>query len=287
VTIAEPIAARGCRSSFVDLPVRERPLIRQVAEWRVWPLFFYRAIALQCMHPTVMKGLEDHSTLFSDPAGRARRTMDYAMRMFFGDDRAATTREIIDLHRHVKGVGYDGSRYHARSLDVWTWVHLTSIEAMLHAISVSCWPVRAGEVERFYRQGRASGALYGIPDRCMPADLPGLRRYIQLNIDTTLAHTTGSRRVQAMLREGAAGYVPLPVPEGLSTPMAKVLEHPLHILMFGVFPPQIRDQWEVRWSAVHQLQFAAALGAIRTICAPLPDRLRMLPAAYRALSCPT
>jgi uncharacterized protein (DUF2236 family) len=262
-------------------------LIRQVAEWRIWPLFFYRAIALQCMHPTVMKGLEDHSTLFSDPRGRGRRTMDYAMRMFFGEDRAGTTREIIDLHRDVKGVGYDGRRYHARSLDVWTWVHLTSIEAMLHAISVSCWPVPAGEAERFYSQARASGPLYGIPDRCMPADLPGLHRYIQQHIDTTLTHTPGSRRVQAMFREGAAGYIPLPVPEGLSTPVAKLLEHSLLILMFGVFPPQIRDQWEIRWSPLHQLQFVSAVAAIRAMCAPLPDRIRMLPAAYRALSCRT
>src|SRR2546422_821089 len=53
-----------------DSPVATRPLICELAEWRLLLPFAGRVTALQGAHPTIAKGIYDHSTAFTDPVGR-------------------------------------------------------------------------------------------------------------------------------------------------------------------------------------------------------------------------
>ena len=94
-----------------------------------------RVLSLQGSHPTVAKGLYDHSTVLTDPLGRGpahhRATR---MRILFGSDRPGTAAEIRELHRDIKGTGFDGRPYHAWNREAWTWVHLTTFEALLYGL---------------------------------------------------------------------------------------------------------------------------------------------------------
>lgn len=52
--------------------------------------------------------------------------------------------------------------------------------------------------------------------------------------------------------------LPLPMPETVKAPLAGALGHPLRILRFGASPAAVREQWGMRWSPLHQLQYATA-----------------------------
>ena len=265
-------------ANAVDTPVAERPLVRELAEWRLFLPFTGRVLALQGAHPTVAKGIYDHSDVFADPFGRARRTMDYAQRLMFGPDRAATAHELRELHRDIKGTGFDGRPYHAWNREAWTWVHLTTFEATLYALRAIHGPVPRAQQEALYRDVKAVGVLYGVRADDMPADIASLKTYIHEGIETKLTHRPDIRLLRRMAKPRR-----LPIPNSAWRVLWRAAGHPSDVMLFGSFPPVIRRRWGVRWTRLHELEHRAQLAALRTASAPLPDRLRMLPYAYRAL----
>lgn len=259
-----------------------RPLARQLAQWRVFVPFYARAIGLQGSHPTIARALVEHSSVFEDPWGRAARTTAYALRFLFGDDRGCAAVELRRLHRRLEGVGYDGLPYRAWDPDVWTWVHLTTAEALVYAVEVMCGPWPRRELEAFYRETRHIGLLYGVRDSDMPEDLRGLRAYVDDGVATVLRSNPGTD----LLRDAAlAGdhLQALPLPGALNALLGRALAGPSHTLLFGAFPEAVRRMWRVRWTALDQARYVALLVALRAVTEPLPDRLRMFPPAYRAL----
>ena len=263
---------------LVELPVAERPLIRELAEWRTLLPFAGRVLALQGTHPLIAKGIYDHSTLFIDPIARAQNTLDYAQRMLFGTDRASTATEIRDLHTDIKGTGFDGRPYHAWNREAWTWVHLTTFDSFRYALRATHIRVPEHQVDDLYAQWRATGALYGVREQDMPADVDGLRDYIRDGVETKLTHQPD----QNLLFEAAKpDQVPLPRP--VWNLLLRVSRRPIEVLLFGPWPSTLRERNGVRWSPVHEVEYRAVLGVLRTVPAVLPDRLRMLPYAYQAL----
>lgn len=260
----------------------ERPLARQSAQWRVYVPFYARALALQGSHPTVAASLVDHSSVFEDPLGRMVRTTAYAIRMWYDDDPARTASEIRSLHRHIAGTDFDGRPYHAWDRDVWAWVHLTTAESLLYALEVSCGPLRPAQREAVYAASRRAGALYGVRDRDMPPDVAGLRNYVDDGIRRRLHTNPGTDRLRrAVLAGDFFGRLPLPSPARRA--LGRAVAPPIGVVVFGAFPDAVRRLWGVRWTVRHQAEYAGFLLATRALAATLPDRLRMVPAAYRAL----
>lgn len=260
--------------------VAERPLIRQLAEWRLLVPFTGRVLALQGSHPTVAAGIYDHSDIFRDPWRRAQRTFVYGQRLLFGADRERVAREIRQLHRHIKGVGFDGRPYHAWNRQAWAWVHLTTFEATVFALDKIHGPVPEEDLEALYRDVKEVGLLYGVRAQDMPADLPGLRAYIDEGIETVLTHKPLVELVPSL--QHVPPPLGLPIPAPLWALAVLPVTHPAHIVLAGSFPPPIRRRWGIRWSSIHELEYQAHMAALRTLD-PLPDRLRMLPYPYRAV----
>ncbi len=202
MTATEPV------TDYVELPVHERPLVRELAEWRTFIPFTGRVLALQGSHETVAKGLYDHSTGFVDPLGRAARTMEYAQRMLFGSDRVSTAAEIRELHRDIKGTGFDGRPYHAWNREAWTWVHLTSFEAFAYSLRVVHGPVDPASLGAPYEDWRQVGMLYGVRSADMPTDVVGLHEYVRGLPPVPWAHAgtagsgTAAWAAQALSRGG-------------------------------------------------------------------------------------
>lgn len=260
-----------------------RPLARQAAEWRVYVPFYARALALQGSHPTVAASLVQHSSVFEDPLGRVVRTTGYATQMLYGDDPLATGAELRRLHRGIAGVDFDGRRYHAWDRDLWTWVHCTTVAAHLYGMAVSCGPLDEEEVAAYYADSRRTGERYGVRRRDMPADVAGLRSYVDEGIATRLRPNPGTERLrQALLAGDVLGRrLPLRGPARHAT--ERVAAVPLRVLVFGAFPAPVRHLWRVRWSSLDERAYGGALLAGRLVGAVLPDRLRLLPSARRAL----
>jgi uncharacterized protein (DUF2236 family) len=261
---------------------RTRPLARQLAQWRVFVPFYARAIGLQGTHPAVARALVEHSAVFEDPWGRAARTTEYALRLVFGEDRRSAAVSLRELHRGLGGVGYDGRPYHAWRRDVWTWVHLTTAEALLYAVDVMCGPWPRRELETFYRDTRRTGVLYGVREPDMPEDLRGLRAYVDNGVATMLRPNPGTERLRRAVLVGDHLRA-LRLPGPVDATLRRALSGPSRTLLFGAFPDAVRRMWRVRWTPFDQLRYVSLLVALRAATEPLPDRLRMFPPAYRAL----
>ena len=263
-----------------------RPLARQLAQWRVFIPFYARAIGLQGSHPTIARALVEHSSVYDDPWGRVARTTGYALRFVFEEDRAETAAELRKLHHPIGGVDHDGRRYHAWDRDVWTWVHLTTAEALVYAVDVTCGPWPRRELEAFYEDTRRVGTLYGVRERDMPEDLRGLRQYVDEGVASVLRWNPGTEQLrQALFAAGHLRALPLPGP--LTTALGRALAGPTRTLLSGAFPEGVRRLWRVRWTPLDQARYVALLVALRTVTEPLPDRLRMFPPAYRVLHEPS
>lgn len=261
--------------------VGERPLVRQLAEWRTLVPFAGRVLALQGSHPTVAAGIYQHSEIFSDPWRRAQRTFLYGQRLMFGDDRPAVAEEIRRLHRHVKGIGFDGRPYHAWNREAWTWVHLTTFEATVFSLEAIHGRLPGADLEALYDQARQVGTLYGVRLQDMPGDVDGLRSYVAEGIESKLTHKPLVELVPSLRQLPPPRWMAVPRP--LWWTALQPVTHPAHIALAGSFPLTIRRRWGIRWTPLHELEHQAQLAALRVVTAPLPERLRMLPYPYRML----
>ncbi len=259
----------------------DRPLIRQLAEWRLFVPFTGRVLALQGSHPTVAAGIYQHSEIFTNPWRRAQRTFLYAQRLMFGSDREATAMEIRELHRPIKGTGFDGHPYHAWNREAWTWVHLTTFEATLFALEKIHGRLPAVDLDALYGEAREVGELYGVRPRDMPDDIAGLKEYVAEGIESKCTHRPLVDLVPSLQQVPPPPGVPVPrLPWRLTMVPTS---HAAHIALAGSFPGTIRRRWGIRWSPVHELEYRVQLEVLRTATAPLPDWLRMLPYPYRVL----
>ncbi len=191
------------------------------------------------------------------------------------------------MHRPVTGLDYDGRRYHAWNRDVWTWVHLTTIESLIYAIEVCFGAQPAPEVEAFYRESCRLGMLFGVREQDMPDDVAGLRAYVDRGVADKLAMSPGTRRMQQLVDEQDVIATLEPKLAALPRPLPAVLRkmtgRPVETLMFGAFPESVRRIWGVPWSAAREREFRAILALARVGSRLVPERLRSIPEARAAL----
>ncbi|MEU5843923.1 oxygenase MpaB family protein [Rhodococcus sp. NPDC047139] len=270
-----------------DVPVADRPFIRLLADRRIWPMFLFRALSLQGTHPTVMVALEQHSKSFTEPSVRAENTLAYTYRVYFGENVAESARELREMHRPITGLDYEGRKYHAWNRDVWTWVHLTTIESLIYAIEICFGPQPGPEVEAFYQESCRLGILFGVREQDMPGDVAALRRYVEDGITDKLAMSPGTRRMQRLVDEQDVIATLEPRLATLPRPLPALLERltsrPVKTLMFGAFPEPVRRIWGVSWNTAREREFRALLAAMRVGSRLIPERLRMIPEARAAL----
>lgn len=74
---------------------------------------FQRTAGVENCIEQLAQGVLDHSVVFSDTLGRARRTAPLLMHAVYSDDPQAWGRKVRDFHKPIKGTVSDGSRYHA------------------------------------------------------------------------------------------------------------------------------------------------------------------------------
>ena len=252
--------------------------------WARWPFvvpFAGRVLALQGMHPIVSAGLEDHSDVFDNTWGRAWETLRYGLELIFGDTEG-TARAIRALHRGIRGVGYDGRRYHAWNTAAWTWVHLTTLEATLFSLDAIWGPVPADEQEALYVEWKTVGRMYGVRERAMPGDVAGLRAYVARGIEHDLVATPTARRLLDVVGTRLPRPPGLPVPRPLWWLMRPGAGHAASTVLLGSFPTVLRRRLNVGWTPIHEAEYRAVLTGLRVTSAVLPDRLRLFPIAYRA-----
>lgn len=229
------------------------------------------ALALQVSHPTVGAGVREHSNFKEDPWGRLMRTLDFTTLLVYGEPKAAvnTGRNVREMHKRIKGVKPDGSRYSALEPDAYAWVHATLIEGIVLGHTRFIAPLSRPTIECMYAEWRELGRLLGVRDSDLPPDWNGFRVYF----DRTVAERLEDNDVVHDVLELMSQPTPPPIPL-LAKPAFRLARRPLAriqaLATSGLLPPLLRERLGLRWTRAQELELSALAAASRAAGPLLP-----------------
>src|SRR4051812_25067589 len=239
------------------------------------------ALILQVAHPTVAAGVREHSNFQQDPWGRLLRTLDHTNLLLYGGPEAArvTGERLREMHKRIKGVKPDGTRYHALEPEAYAWVHATLAWVIVEAHRVFGRRMRPDQVERFYAEWRALGALLRVRDRDLPETWDEFARYVDRMVDERLSDNDV---VQTVLRtltapsEPPAPWLPEPVWKVLRVPAARTLE----LATAALLPEALRAEIGLRLGERDRVELAVLSGVSRRATPVMPVALRRTGPGY-------
>ena len=229
------------------------------------------ALLLQVAHPSVARGVAEHSSFEQDPLRRLHGTLRTTMDLVFGDGAAAerAVRRLNGIHAGVRGEGY-------RALDpqLLLWVQATLIVTSVRAYSRWVHPLSASEREQFWREARAVGVRLGIPLSLSPVDWAALAAYWRrmLAPDGPIHVTPTARRMAPLIVRPSFPFVPPPLIDLASLPGLALL------------PARLREEFGIGWGPSRE-RLAQLLGlAVRGWVRMVPLGARQMPHAAAAES---
>jgi uncharacterized protein (DUF2236 family) len=229
-----------------------------------------RAVLLQVAHPLVAAGVHDHSDYRHDPFGRGGRTIDWLLKVQFGDpETVAAQRALLRaVHERVTGVSPGGVPYRALDPDLLLWVWATLVDSFALAYRVFVAPMPAERLQRYYDESKAWAHASGVPEGAYPATWPELRAYVDGIVASEL-------EVGPVLRDVATGLSPF-----LRRPVSTALRPVEAFLTGALLPPRLRAELGIAWGAPEKAAFATAARASRLGARVVPRRVRHEPARY-------
>jgi uncharacterized protein (DUF2236 family) len=266
-------------------PLGPTSLLWQLGMPRTALLLAGRALLLQVMHPVIGAGVRDFSDFRSDPWGRLDRTLTSLQVQLFGGARAVSeAHRLRELHKSIRGTGFDGARYTALQPEAYAWVHLSNFDTLL---SFHRWFGRRlskEEQERAFAEWKQAGRVLGIHDRQMPGDVAEFRTYVSEMIQHTLRANDTARDVLDSLR--LKDVAPPPgafLPKPLWRVMRPGGRQLLHDTTVGTLPAPLRGQLGMQWKSGDHRRLQGLAVVVRNGTRPIPDRLLHYPLAYRAM----
>ena len=280
---ARPMPVDDTGSETESNPLGPSSLIWKFYGDRRAVLSFQRVAGTENCIEQLAKGVEDHSVIFSDFAGRARRTVPPIMKTIYSENPAVWGRRVRDFHRSIKGtIDSDGSRYHALNPELFYWAHATFVDQVLFTTDTFIRRLSEAEKARIFEESKAWYALYGVSDRTQPQTYDEFRTYWDSMLDRfvptkTITYATG------YLRKG----VPRPkqVPAPVWRLLGPIVDAALHVVVVGTLPQQMRDVCALEWTDRDERRFqrfAAVMRALNPVITRLPMRTLYVPWAADA-----
>ena len=238
-----------------------------------------RAILLQLAHPTVARGVADHSGFTAERWGRLRRlhrTLSAMLALTFGseEEAAGTAARINAIHDRVHGPLEDpatGASYSAHDPELLTWVHATLVESFLLTYRLFVGPVTPAEADRYCEEASGIEPALGIP----PGRLPRTERRLREYLDAMLAG--GVIEVTDTARQLSREIIRPPAP-ALVRPALWLGALPA----VGLLPPAIRAAYGLPWDGRRARALRLLAAATRRGLPLLPPVLRYWAVARRA-----
>jgi uncharacterized protein (DUF2236 family) len=281
---------QGIREA-VPMPVDDLdPDLRLGPDSLVWKFYgdirgvlgFQRLAGTENCIEQLGKAVEDHSVIFSDTLGRARRSGPPIMKTVYSEDPHKWGRTVRDFHKPIKGTISDGSRYHALNPELFYWAHATFVDQVLYITDTFIRRLSYDEKVQIFEEGKLWYQLYGVSARNQPQTYEEFLEYWGGMLDRfvptkTITYATG------YIRKG------IPGPRQIPAPVWRVLSAPLNAfartIVVGTLPPQMRDvcglEWDGRKEKSFQ-RFAKVMRALNPVFNKLPMRVLYLPWAREA-----
>lgn len=273
---------REAEPSYVDIDDVE---LRLGADSLVWKFYgdvrgvlgFQRLAGTENCIEQLAQGVEDHSVIFSDFLGRARRSGPPIMRTVYSDQPHEWGRRVRDFHRDIKGTISDGSRYHALNPELYYWGHATFVDQVLYITDTFIRRLSYEEKVQIFEESKTWYQLYGVSARSQPQTYEEFCEYWESMCDKfvptrTIVYATG------YLRKGVPGpkWMPKPVWRVVGAPLNGFLQ----TVVVGTLPPQMRAVCELDWNAKKQRRFdrfAAFMRTMNPVFNRLPIRMLYVP----------
>ncbi len=282
----------------IYLPMSQRPLFPEADEvarlvpkpgsltWRVagdariMAASAY-ALMLQVAHPTIASGVREHSNYEEDPWGRLLRTLDYVNLTVYGgpETAGATGRNLRQMHKRIRGVAPDGTRYSALEPEAYAWVHATLADAIVVGHARFGNPLSRADVERLWHEWVDLGRVVGVREGDLPASWAG---YLAFRDRLIAERLEPSDVVDGVLATLASPMRP-PIPV-LNDPAWKVVRLPIarafRLATVGLMAPRLRAKLGLSWTRAQELELRAIGAASRATGPLLPQRLRCMGPPY-------
>ena len=225
------------------------------------------AVLLQVAHPLVAAGVVQHSDYHRDLWKRLVRTLRALYLVAFGTKAEAERagEAVQAVHAHVRGVTETrlgpfppGTRYSAADPELMLWVHATLVAMSLAAYERFVSALSSEDEERYYQEMALVARLFGTPAGIIPSSLAEFREYFESQL------TAGAITVTPPAKEVATIIFEAPLP----APM-RVLVPAHRLATVGLLPTRLRDQYGMRWTALHALALPIAARSLRLAATPI------------------
>lgn len=225
------------------------------------------AVLLQVAHPLVAAGVVAHSDYRRDLWRRLAQTLRALYLIVYGTkeeaDRAGAAVQAV--HERVRGtiparLGRfpAGTRYSADDPDLMLWVHGTLVYASLAVYSRFAQRLSREEEERYYGEMALVARIFGTPAEVIPPSLPEFRDYFEGRLASgDICVTRPAREVAAVILDA-----PLPAPLRLLVPSHR-------LSTAGLLPARLREEYELRWTTLHDLALPVAARSLHLGAVPL------------------
>lgn len=229
------------------------------------------ALLLQVAHPTVGAAVKLQSEYKHHPYARLFRSIDYLLIMSFGGPDAAwkTARSLREIHSDIRGVTPDGQRYNAFEPEAWAWVHATLGEAAIATIQSFAVTMTHAEIEQYYAEWRAMGAVLGIGRDQVARSWREYRDYLDAMIEERLEENDTVHEVIEVMRRDVAPPFTL-IPNGVWRRAWRPLGEAYWLITAGLMPPALRNKLGIRWSRAQERSYRALARASRAMGPVMP-----------------
>ncbi|WP_150243911.1 oxygenase MpaB family protein [Nocardiopsis quinghaiensis] len=218
------------------------------------------SVLLQIAHPSVARGVHDHSDFSTRPFNRLLGTLYFVYGTVYGteEERERLHAIVRAMHRKVNGPGY-----RALDDDLLLWVAATLYESTsrLHAMVFG----ELGEEERarHLREASVLGTALGLPEEKWPATPEEFDAYWGKAVAGLRVGEEARGITEQLLHPASLPLRPLMKAQSLLTG--------------GLLPPHLREQFGIPWSDARQRRFDRVVRVTRAVYPRVPRPVRFLP----------
>lgn len=245
---------------------------------------------LQGAHPVVAAGVFEHSSVWTNPYKRGVNSLLATLRWVYGGQKAYDEAQLLrDLHKDIKGQGFDGKRYHALNPEPYAWVWATGWVAYVGALrSFSSKQATRATEEQLYEEFKNLGRILGVRERLIPATLAEFEGYFDNMIEELAAaeEIIGDELIDKGLALFASPPPPPYVPNMLWRPIGRMYGRAFFFMAAAYGDERLRAHLQERigleWTPKRQRRARLLLTALDKGGSRLPEPLRYFPYAYLA-----
>ncbi|WAE73665.1 oxygenase MpaB family protein [Streptomonospora nanhaiensis] len=218
------------------------------------------AVLLQIAHPSVARGVHDHSSFASRPFARLLGTLYFVYGTIYGTEEEKRRLHAIvrAMHQKVTGPGY-----RALDHDLLLWVAATLFHSSSRLNAMVFGELGAEEYAAFLREASAFATALGLPEEEWPATPAEFDAYWEAGM-RALRVGEEARSITRELFHPA------------SAPLRPLMRAQL-LLAGGLLPPDLREQFRIPWSDARQRRFDRVVRVARAVYPRVPRPVRFLP----------